>query len=107
MITIPAAETCDILIPRTIATPDLEGCQLVLVGNISRESYTCPMKSVAVDGDYYAIRADFSPLPTSGEYDYLLTFKGAVFACGVAKMEAQDEAPDQYVKQETFEQYGE
>lgn len=100
-----AAAATDIRIPRSTAAP-VEGAVLTFTSTVGRADYVIPVDDLSIDGDYYAIRADFSALKTTGEYEYHLDAGGLNLAAGVATVGRIPTAvPEQYEKPTTFEQY--
>lgn len=105
MIYIEQAIVIDFRIPRTTAAPTTNAV-LTFTSTVGRADYVIPVEDLAVEGDYYLIRADFSALKTAGEYEYHLDAGGVNLAAGVATVGTIPNAvPEQYEKPTTYEQY--
>ena len=105
MIYIEQAIVIDFRIPRTTAAPTANAV-LTFTSTVGRADYVIPVANLAVDGEYYQIRADFSALKTPGEYEYHLDAGGVNLAAGVATVGTIPTAvPEQYEKPTTYEQY--
>ena len=105
MIYIEQAIVIDFRIPRTTDAPT-EGAVLTFTSTVGRVDYVIPVADLAVEGEYYVIRADFSALKTAGEYEYHLDVEGANLAAGVAVVgQIPTAVPEQYEKTTEYEQY--
>lgn len=105
MIYIEQAIVIDFRIPRTTAAPTANAI-LTFTSTVGRADYIIPVTALAVEGEYYLIRADFSALKTAGEYEYHLDAGGVNLAAGVATVGTIPTAvPEQYEKPTTYEQY--
>lgn len=98
-------DPADIRLPRTLAGTPADPV-LTLVCTADRQHYDIPVAEFSVDGQYYAMRADFSEVKTPGEYEYRLTADGLLLASGIIRFgDAPNPSTESYEITPTYEQY--
>ena len=94
-----------VMIPRTIASADTTEAHLRLKGTVSLKTFDIDVIGIVADGGYYAVTADFGPVPEPGEYEYRLTARDGLLASGIIVVRSPRRGVIQYNRDVTYEQY--